>query len=125
MTSARAQMLSHFLGEPDDVVAARARAIGACMAMAGVAAGVPVTISDRADDWLLLAVAGAPMACTVVRVGGVRPPVAVALLTGSPAGRQSRPGQEHQAGEDDGPGSADPGREDLDCQQPSAGTAVR
>jgi hypothetical protein len=69
-------------GEPTALFGARLRAIAACLAMAGASAASPV-VADVADDdgWLLLRVAGASMACTVVEITGVPCAVAIAIMT--------------------------------------------
>jgi hypothetical protein len=80
-------------GEPTALFGARLRAIAACLATAGAPAASPV-VADVADDdgWLLLRVAGASMACTVVEITGVPCAVAIAIMTRDPgpAGESSR-----------------------------------
>ena len=65
--------------------AARLRAAAACLAQARVPPGAPV-IFDRATDdgWVLLAVAGARLACAIVEVSGLPGPVAIAIMTDPP-----------------------------------------
>jgi len=73
--------------EPTTIFGARLRAIAACLAMAGASAASPVVTKPAADGgWLLLRVAGASLACTVVEISGVWSPVAIAVMTGN-AGR--------------------------------------
>jgi enediyne polyketide synthase len=99
--------------EPTTIFGARLRAIAACLAMAGASAASPVVTKPAADGgWLLLRVAGASLACTVVEISGVPCPVAIAIMTGEAdragSGRHSgRPG----TGEASVPGkTADRGR---------------
>jgi enediyne polyketide synthase len=69
--------------EPTAIFGARLRAIAACLAMAGASAASPVVTKPAADGgWLLLQVAGASLACTVVEISGVSCPVAIAIMTG-------------------------------------------
>ena len=89
-------------GEPTALFGARLRAITACLAMAGASAASPV-IADVADDdgWLLLRVAGASMACTVVEITGVPCAVAIAIMTrdAGPAGEPGRHARQQAAAE--------------------------
>jgi len=86
-------------GEPTALDGARLRAIAACLAAAGTPAASPVVadVAD-ADGWLLLRVAGASMACTVVEITGVPCAVAIAIMTrdpvpaGEPGRHARRPG---------------------------------
>ncbi|HTZ26865.1 MAG TPA: SDR family NAD(P)-dependent oxidoreductase [Streptosporangiaceae bacterium] len=86
-------------GEPTALDGARLRAIAACLAAAGTPAASPV-VADVADGdgWLLLRVAGASMACTVVEITGVPCAVAIAIMTrdqvpaGEPGRHARRPG---------------------------------
>jgi enediyne polyketide synthase len=98
-------------GEPTALDGARLRAIAACLAAAGTPAASPV-VADVADDdgWLLLRVAGASMACTVVEITGVPCAVAIAIMTRDPVppaepGRHARRPGATEAGA----GSANPG----------------
>jgi enediyne polyketide synthase len=99
-------------GEPTTIFEARMRAMAACLAMAGIPAASPVVVDSAgadglasgmadsasgvmtdsaADDgWLLLRVAGATLACTVVEISGVSCPVAIAVMTGNAAQRGGR-----------------------------------
>jgi enediyne polyketide synthase len=72
--------------EPTALFGARLRAIAACLASAGTPAASPV-VADIADDdgWLLLRVAGASMACTVVEITGVPCAVAISIMTRDPS----------------------------------------
>jgi enediyne polyketide synthase len=76
---------------------ARLRAIAACLAMAGASAASPVVSNPAADGgWLLLRVARASLACTVVEISGVPCPVAIAIMTGDADRadeRRSQPGR--------------------------------
>jgi enediyne polyketide synthase len=70
--------------EPTTIFGARLQAIAACLAMAGASAASPVVTKPAADGgWLLLRVAGASLACTVVEISGVSCPVAIAVMTGN------------------------------------------
>jgi enediyne polyketide synthase len=79
-----ARLRSH-LSEPPVASAARLAAAAGCLARAGVPAGAPVTF-DRAagDGWVVLAAAGARLACAVVEVSGLASPVAIAIMTDRP-----------------------------------------
>ena len=69
-------------GEPPDRVAARMRAISACLVAAGRAAGTPVTLGPPRDaGWVQVEAGTAMVACTIVTIEGVRGPVVVALAT--------------------------------------------
>jgi enediyne polyketide synthase len=79
--------------EPTSIFGARLRAIAACLAMAGASAASPVVTKPAADGgWLLLRVADASLACTVVEISGVSCPVAIAIMTGD-ADRGGGPGR--------------------------------
>ncbi|MGA8462403.1 MAG: SDR family NAD(P)-dependent oxidoreductase, partial [Streptosporangiaceae bacterium] len=80
-------------GEPTALFGARVRAIAACLASAGTPAASPV-VADIADDdgWLLLRMAGASMACTVVEITGVPCAVAISIMTRDPS-PASEPGR--------------------------------
>jgi hypothetical protein len=90
--------------EPTALFGARLRAIAACLASAGTPAASPV-VADIADDdgWLLLRVAGASMACTVVEITGVPCAVAISIMTRDPS-PVSEPGSHARR-----PGAAEPG----------------
>jgi hypothetical protein len=79
--------------EPTALFGARVRAIAACLASAGTPAASPV-VADIADDdgWLLLRMAGASMACTVVEITGVPCAVAISIMTRDPS-PASEPGR--------------------------------
>jgi enediyne polyketide synthase len=94
--------------EPTATSGARLRAIAACLAMAGASAASPVVTNPAADGgWLLLRVAGASLACTVVEISGVSCPVAIAIMTedadrggeqpGGPGRRSGRPGADESS----------------------------
>ncbi|HEX9353055.1 MAG TPA: polyketide synthase dehydratase domain-containing protein, partial [Streptosporangiaceae bacterium] len=77
-----ARQLRERTGEPADRVAARMRAITACLAAAGRAAGTPVTLGPSRDaDWVQVEAGTAMVACTIVAIEGVRGPVVLALAT--------------------------------------------
>jgi enediyne polyketide synthase len=80
-------------GEPTALFGARVRAMAACLASAGTPAASPV-VADIADDdgWLLLRMAGASMACTVVEITGVPCAVAISIMTRDPS-PASEPGR--------------------------------
>ena len=69
-------------GEPPDKVAARVRAITACLAAAGRAAGTPLSLGASRDaGWVQLNAGTARVACTIAAIEGVRGPVVLALAT--------------------------------------------
>jgi hypothetical protein len=69
-------------GEPPEVLAARMRAITACLAAAGRAAGTPLTLGPARDaGWVQVEAGTATVACTITAIEGVRGPVVVALAT--------------------------------------------
>ena len=71
------------LAEPPAVLAARLRAIAACLAASGQSGGRAVSCdSVTGDGWALLTAGAARIACAVVDISGVPSPVAVAILTG-------------------------------------------
>jgi len=77
--------------EPPAIVNARLKAVAACLSRAGAPEDSPVTAEgDTAADWLLLHVAGATLACTVVEISGVPGPVAIAIMTGDPGAGSDR-----------------------------------
>jgi Polyketide synthase dehydratase len=68
--------------ELPDTAAARLRAITACLAAAGWAAGAPLTLAQARDtDWVQVQAGAATVACTVARIDGVPRPVVIALAT--------------------------------------------
>jgi hypothetical protein len=103
-------------GEPTALFGARVRAIAACLASAGTPAASPV-VADIADDdgWLLLRVAGASMACTVVEITGVPCAVAISIMTRDPS-PASEPGRHVRR-----PGAAETGA----ASAASSGTSGR
>ncbi len=69
-------------GEPPDRVAARMRAITACLAAAGRAAGTPLTLGPSRDaGWVQVEAGTATVACTITAIEGIRGPVVLALAT--------------------------------------------
>ena len=69
-------------GEPADRVAARMRAITACLAAAGRAAGTPLTLRPARDaGWVQVEAGTATVACTIMAIEGIRGPVVLALAT--------------------------------------------
>jgi hypothetical protein len=69
-------------GEPPEVLAARMRAITACLAAAGRAAGTPLTLGPSRDaGWVQVEAGTATVACTITAIEGVRGPVVLALAT--------------------------------------------
>jgi len=80
------------LAEPTATLAARLRAVGSCLASAGLgeaeqAASEPLSVTAiTGDGWTLLRAGTATIACTVVEISGVSSQVAIAILTGT-AGR--------------------------------------
>jgi enediyne polyketide synthase len=77
-----ARQLRQRTGEPPDRVAARMRAITACLAAAGRAAGTPLAIGPSRDaGWVQVEAGTATVACTITAIGGVRGPVVIALAT--------------------------------------------
>ena len=75
-----ARQLRERTGEPPDRVAARMRAVTACLAAAGRAAGTPVTLGPSRDaGWVQVEAGTATVACTIVAIEGVRGPVVLAL----------------------------------------------
>ena len=81
-TGQLARQLRERTGEPADRVAARMRAITACLAAAGRGAGTPVTLGPSRDaGWVQVEAGTAVVACTIVAIEGVRGPVVLALAT--------------------------------------------
>jgi len=75
--------LRSLLAEPPGTLAARLRAIRACVAMAGLRAGEQASCERTTNDgWAVIELPTARLACTVVDLSGVSSPVAVAILTG-------------------------------------------
>ena len=69
-------------GEPPEVLAARMRAISACLAAAGRTAGTPLTLGPPRDaGWVQVEAGTATAACTITAIEGVRGPVVLALAT--------------------------------------------
>jgi hypothetical protein len=69
-------------GESPDRVAARMRAITACLSAAGRAAGRPLTLGPSRDaGWVQVEAGTATVACAIVAIEGVRGPVVLALAT--------------------------------------------
>ncbi|MGH7735841.1 MAG: hypothetical protein ACREOE_19620, partial [Gemmatimonadales bacterium] len=69
-------------GEPPEVLAARMRAITACLAAAGRAAGTPLTLGPSRDaGWVQVEAGTATVGCTVTAIEGVRGAVVLALAT--------------------------------------------
>lgn len=84
MASAYSQLRSR-LAEPPATLAARLRAVGACLTMAGLPASESASCQQiTGDGWAVLATATASIACTVVEVSGVASPVAIAIMTRRP-----------------------------------------
>jgi len=72
-------------GEPPAVVTARLAAVAACLGEPRANAEIPVAAEEAGDDdWLVLRVDAALIACTVVEISGVSCPVAVAVMTPDP-----------------------------------------
>jgi hypothetical protein len=70
------------LAESPALLAARLRAVAACLSRSGPDSREPVTCRFvTSEGWALLAAGPARIACTVVEVSGVPSPVALALLT--------------------------------------------
>ena len=81
-TGSLTQQLREQTGEPPDRVAARMRAITACLTAAGRAAGMPLTLGPSRDaDWVQVEAGTATVACTITAIEGVRGPVVLALAT--------------------------------------------
>lgn len=77
-----ARQLRERTGEPPEVLAARMRAITACLAAAGRAAGTPLTLGPSRDASRVQVGAGtATIACAITAIEGVRGPVVLALAT--------------------------------------------
>ncbi len=77
-----ARQLREQTGEPPDRVAARMRAITACLAAAGRVAGTAVILGpSREAGWVQAEAGTAIVACTIVTIEGVRGPVVLALAT--------------------------------------------
>ncbi|MGH3119737.1 MAG: KR domain-containing protein, partial [Streptosporangiaceae bacterium] len=77
-----ARQLRERTGEPPEVLAARMRAITACLAAAGRAAGTPLTLGPSRDAaWVQVEAGTATVACTITAIEGVRGPVVLALAT--------------------------------------------
>lgn len=77
-----ARQLPERTGEPPEVLAARMRAITACLAAAGRAAGTPLTLGPSRDASRVQVGAGtATIACAITAIEGVRGPVVLALAT--------------------------------------------
>jgi enediyne polyketide synthase len=69
-------------GEPPEMLAARMRAITACLAAAGRAAGTPLTLGPSRDaSWVQVGAGTATIACTITAIEGVQGPVVLALAT--------------------------------------------
>jgi enediyne polyketide synthase len=69
-------------GESPDRVAARMRAITACLTAAGRAAGTPLTLGPTRDaGWVQVEAGTARLACTITAIEGIRGPVVLALAT--------------------------------------------
>ena len=76
------QQLREQTGEPADRVAARMRAITACLAAAGRGAGTPLTLRPTRDaGWVQVEAGTATVACTIMAIEGIRGPVVLALAT--------------------------------------------
>jgi enediyne polyketide synthase len=85
MASAYSQLRSK-LAESPATLAARLRAVGACLSMAGLPASESASCQQTTGDgWALLATATASIACAVVEVSGVASPVAIAIMTSRPS----------------------------------------
>jgi hypothetical protein len=93
MASAFAQLRAA-LAEPANILTARLNAIGACLQMAHLqadgspsgsgtdsGAGELSVARTTGDGWAVLVLGRTVIACTVVELSGISPPVAVALLT--------------------------------------------
>ncbi|MGI8449155.1 MAG: polyketide synthase dehydratase domain-containing protein, partial [Streptosporangiaceae bacterium] len=107
-------------GEPPDRVAARMRAITACLAAAGRAAGPPLTLGPSRDaGWVQVEAGSATVACTIAAIEGIRGPVVLALATW-PAAIHDAAGD---AARFTGYGAQSPG-EDSGSVNPGASTAV-
>ena len=64
------------------MLAARMRAITACLAAAGRPAGTPLTLGPSRDaGWVQVEAGTATVACTITAIEGVRGPVVLALAT--------------------------------------------
>jgi hypothetical protein len=85
LTSAYAQLRSQ-LDESPAILAARLRAIGAALTMAGDGAARTLSCArTTGDGWALLQTETVSVASAVVGLSGVSSPVAVAILTSRPA----------------------------------------
>jgi hypothetical protein len=72
-------------GEPPEVLAARMRAITACLAAAGRPAGTPLTLGPSRDaGWVQVEAGTATVGCTITAIEGVRGLVVLALATWLP-----------------------------------------
>jgi enediyne polyketide synthase len=74
------------LAESPMNLSARLEAVGACLAMAGLApddrgASQLVVVRTTGDGWALLAMGRAQVACTIVEMSGVAAPIAIAIST--------------------------------------------
>jgi len=97
LAEVKAQIRSR-LSEPPATIAARLQAVSDCLAAARTPARCPVTLRDATtDDWVLLSVAGASVACTVVEISGVPCPVAIAIMTGTPGPDPTPPARAQRA----------------------------
>ena len=69
-------------GEPPEVLAARMKAITACLVAAGRTAGTPLTLGPSRDaGWVQVEAGPATVACMLTAIEGVRGPVVLALAT--------------------------------------------
>jgi enediyne polyketide synthase len=77
-----ARQLRERTGEPPEVLAARMKAISACLTAAGRTAGVPLKLGPTRDaGWVQVEAGTATVACTITAIEGVRGPVVLALAT--------------------------------------------
>jgi enediyne polyketide synthase len=126
--------LAERLAEPAGPLAARIRAIEACLppgpggqGPGETGAGAELVLDDAVlDDWVVLRAGAARLACTVVQISGVASPVAVALVTGLAVGQPAPPPPRFVAYEET-PACTAGGREQgarLDPAEAAAGEAA-
>lgn len=73
-------------GETAQYAAARDAAVAACLCAASAPTGLVLSdLRMAGDGWLVQKAGAATIASTVTKVAGVRNPVAIALMTGTPS----------------------------------------
>ncbi len=116
-------------GEPPERIAARVRAITACLAAAGRAAGTPLTLGPSRDaGWIQVAAGPATVGCTIAAIEGIRGPVVLALATWPAAIQGAAASGARSAGDgqppaDGGCGPATPGAATTTDAAASRGSA--